>query len=42
MDLVETGGFGASPIRTSVASFPAVFFPLMSLLRKNMNFNDVQ
>ena len=23
MDLIENGGFGASPIRTSVASFPA-------------------
>ena len=26
MDLIENGGFGASPIRTSVASFPSVFF----------------
>ena len=38
MDLIENGGFGASPLRTSVASIPAVFvlFLLMSLLRKNM------
>ncbi len=31
MDLVENGGFGASPIRTSVASFPAVFSFLFCL-----------
>ncbi len=43
MVLVENDGFGASPARTSVASFPAggffsVFF--MSLLRKNLIFVD--
>ena len=39
---IENGGFGESPLRTSVASFPAggFFFCLMSLLLKNMFFAD--
>ena len=39
---VGNGGFGASPARTSVASFPAgdFFCFEMSRLRKNMIFGD--
>ena len=38
---IENGGFGASLLRTSVASIPAVFCCCcMSLCRKNMMFDD--
>ena len=38
---VGKGGFGASPVRTSVASFPAVFFfVFMTLWRTNIIFYD--
>ena len=40
MDLIENAGFGASPIRTSVASIPVVFFVVVSLLMGHIMFAD--
>ena len=42
MDFIENGGFGASPIRTSVASIPAGFFFLILnvTFEKHMIFDE--
>ena len=41
MVFVENGGFGASPLRTSVASIPAVsFFLVYVTFEENMIFDD--
>ena len=37
--LIENGGFGASPLRTSVTSILAVFSFFKSLLGKQMTFS---
>ena len=41
MDFIENLGFGASPIRTSVASFPAVFFVCYVTVEKKHVFCDI-
>ena len=38
MVFVENGGFGASPVRTSVASFPAFFFLFNVTFEKKLYF----